>query len=69
MPELLAAYEQEAKNTPSSVTINISIPPPSERVTAPILEDYIDPFAVPILYLLDEANAVANDEEKTEDSE
>ena len=47
-PELLTAFEQAVKDTPSSVEVDLLFSPSATRVTAPIIEDHIDPFTVPM---------------------
>ncbi len=59
-PELLAAFAEAAKETGNEVIIDIPVRSKSSTVTAPILENYIDPHTVPIQYLLEQARAPRN---------
>jgi len=54
-PELLADFAEAAKETGNEVIIDIPVRSKNSTVTAPILEDYIDPHTVPIQYLLEQA--------------
>lgn len=54
-PELLADFEQALKDTPTSVEIGELSPPRGAAVEAPIVGDCVDPLAVPMGYLLEQA--------------
>jgi hypothetical protein len=67
-PELLVAYEQSVKEIGTEVVVDITVPSRESTVTAPVLEDYIDPHTVPMQYLLEQARAQVKPDEMPQDS-
>jgi len=62
-PELLLAFEQAVKDTPTSVEIDELCPPRGTAVEAPIVGDCVDPLAVPVTYLLEQARQAAQSDD------
>ncbi len=67
-PELLAELEKAVKEVGSEAIIDIPIQSKESTITAPILEDYIDPHTVPIKYLLEQARAEVKSEDIMEET-
>jgi len=62
-PEELLALENMLKDTEREINIDLEISSSDKGITAPILEEYIDPLSVPINYLLKQAGASVSREE------